>query len=116
MSWRVSFRLTPFLHMRLPSVACAPPLANSRPCCAFHAHSSIRVSDTLGQPGFALVGGATVGAAVLAGASGPLGSSAFGGTVGVAPVDGLPNRSGMKCLVARTALVTSAAVMRPLAS
>src|SRR6185436_5019784 len=117
MSWRVSFRFTPFLHMRLPSVACAPPLANSRPCCAFHAQISMRVSGRPAQPGFALVGGVIIGIAVFAGAAVPAGSSTLGGTDdGAAAWRVPPNRSGMKCLVANPALASSAAPIKPLES
>src|SRR4051794_7906953 len=125
-SWRVSLRLTPFLHMRLPSVACVPPLASSRPCCAFHAHSSMRVSRASGQPGLLLVGGATPPGATFAalggtglapGSAGVAGVATWGGTDDGGAADGLPpNNPGAKCLAAVPALASSAMVIRPLVS
>src|ERR1035441_9961374 len=50
-SWRSRRRLTPVLHIRLLEVACAPPLANIRPICAFHAQTSMRTSGLSLQPG-----------------------------------------------------------------
>ena len=37
LSSRISFRFTPFLHIRLPAVACLPPVARMRPIWAFQA-------------------------------------------------------------------------------
>src|SRR5258707_1205104 len=86
-------------------------VGTSRPCCAFHAHSSMRISRASGQPGLLLVGGATsttfgaLGGA-LGGAEPTLGMSARGGTDGAA-FDALPpNMSGRKCRAAIPALAS----------
>ena len=36
-SSRMNRRLTPSLHIKLPSLDCGPPAANIIPICAFHA-------------------------------------------------------------------------------
>src|SRR5713101_7956546 len=53
-SCRMSLRLTPCLHIKLPTEDWGPPFASIRPIWAFHAQTSMRTSGRSAHPGFEL--------------------------------------------------------------